>query len=66
MKGIKENSHMIDSLSCILNILGVNDLSLTLFITSSGIHLNPKQSKYVAVFPSIYNETQCVPLLFYH
>ena len=43
MKGIKENSHMIDSLSCILNILGVNDLSLTLFITSSGIHLNPKK-----------------------
>ena len=42
----------------------ITDLSLILFNTSKGIYLIPKESKDAAVFLSINNETQCVPLLF--
>ena len=55
---------MIDSLSCILNILWVVDLSLILFNTSWGTYSIPKESKYTVVFLLINNETQCVSLLF--
>ena len=54
---------MIESSDWILNILWVIDLSLILFNTSWGIYSIPKESKYAAVFLSINNETQCVPLL---
>ena len=36
---------------------------MILFNTSIGIYSIPKESKYAAVFLSINNETQCVPLL---
>ena len=61
---IQDNPHIIDLLSCILNILWVIDLSLILFNTSRKIYSIPKESKYTAKFLSINNETQCVPLLF--
>ena len=64
MKAIQQNPHIIDSLSCILNILLVIDLSFTLFDTSWGVYSISKESKYTAVFLSINNESQCVPLLF--
>ena len=35
-----------------------------LFSTSWGIYLVPKELNYTAVFLSINNESQCVPLLF--
>ena len=61
---IQQNQHITDSLSCILNILRVIDLSLILVNTSRGIYSIPKESKYIARFLSINNETQCVPLLY--
>ena len=64
MKAIQQNPHIIDSLSCVLNILWVIDLSLILIDTSRGIYWIPKESKYAAKFLSIDNEAQCVPLLF--
>ena len=49
----------------ILNILWVINLSLVLFNTSSELYSILKEwSKYTAVFLSINNETQCIPLLF--
>ena len=48
----------MDSLSSILNIFLVIDLSLILFYTSTGIYQIP-----TAKFLSINNETQCAPLL---
>ena len=39
------------------------DLSLILLKNSCRIYSIPKELKYTAVFPSINNETQCVPLL---
>ena len=42
----------------------VIDLSLILVNTSRGIYSIPKESKYIASFLSINNETQCVPLLY--
>ena len=64
MKAIQRNPHIIDSLSGILNILWVIELSLILFNTSCGIYSIPKESNYTAKFLSINSETQCVPLLF--
>ena len=64
MEAIQYNPHTIYSLSCILNILWVIDLSLILFNTSWGIYSIPKESKYTALFMSINDENQCVPLLF--
>ena len=61
---IQQNPHITDSVSCILNILRVIDLSLALSNTLWGIYSIPKESKYTAVFLSINNETECVPLLF--
>ena len=43
----------------------VIDLSLTLFNTSWEILSVPKDSSYTAVFLSINDEIQCVPLLFF-
>ena len=63
MKTIQYNSHIIDSLSFILNILQVIDLSLILFNTSWGIYSIPKESKYTTVFLSMNKETQCPALL---
>ena len=40
------------------------DSSLILFNTSRRVYSIPKEYKYTAVFVSINNETQCVPLLF--
>ena len=57
---------MLDSSSCILDILEVIDFSLILLCTSKGIYSIPQESKYAAVFVSINNGTQCFPLLFYH
>ena len=54
----------MNSLSCVLNILWLIDLSLTLFNTSWRIYSIPKKSKYTAKLLSINNETQRVPLLF--
>ena len=39
------------------------NLSLILFNTSCGMYSILKKLKYTAVFLSINNETQCVPLL---
>ena len=39
---------------------------MILFNTSCGIYSILKESKYTAVFLSINNKTQCVPLLFCH
>ena len=64
MKVIHKNPHIIDLLSCNLNILWVIDLSLYLLNISKGIYSIPKDLKYIAVFLSINNETQCVILLF--
>ena len=50
------------SLSCILNILWVIDLSLIFLNTSWGISAITKESKYKSVFLSIKNETQCISL----
>ena len=50
MKPIQENAHIIDSLSCILNILWVIDLSLIFFNTSRGIYSIEKESKYTVTF----------------
>ena len=63
MKAIQLNLHIIKSLSCILNILWVIDLSLILFNTSCGMYSIPKESMYTALFPSIINKTQCIPSL---
>ena len=41
----------------------VIDLSLSLFNTSWGKYSIPKDSKYLSVFLSTNNETQCVSLL---
>ena len=57
------NAHIIESPDCILNIVWLMELSLVLLKTSWGTHSIPKKSKYTAVFLSINNETQCVPLL---
>ena len=40
------------------------DLSLILLNISCGIYPIPEESKYTAVFLSINNEVQCVPLLY--
>ena len=64
MKVMQRNPLIIDSLSCILNILRVIDLSLILFHTSWGIYSISKESWYIAKFLLIDNENQCVPLLF--
>ena len=64
MKVILWNPHIINSLSSILNIWRVINLSLILFNTSWGIYSIPKESKYTAKFLSINNEIQCAPLLF--
>ena len=42
------------------------DLSLNFFNTSWGIYSVPKESNNTAMFLSKSNETQLVPLLFYH
>ena len=42
----------------------VVNLSLILLNTSSGIYSVPKEKKQTAVFLSINNEAQCIPLLF--
>ena len=39
------------------------DLSLTFLKGSCEMYSIPKESKYTAVFLSINNETQCIPLL---
>ena len=54
--------HIVESLSCILNILWVVDLSSVLFNTSCGISSIPQEWTYTTVFLSINNETQCVAL----
>ena len=64
MKAIQQYPDIIDSSSCILNILSVVDLSLILFNMSRGIYSIPRESKYTAVFLSINNKTQCIPLTF--
>ena len=43
----------------------VVNLSLILLNTSSGIYSVPKEKKQTAVFLSINNEAQCIPLLFF-
>ena len=64
MKAIQQNWQIINSLSCILNILWVIDVSLILFNTSRGIYWIPKESEYTSVLLSVNNGTQCDPLLF--
>ena len=49
MKAIQLNPHIKDSLSCMLNILLVIDLSLILFNTSCGIYSISKESNYTTV-----------------
>ena len=63
MKEIQKNPHLIDLLSCILSILSIIHLFLILFNTYCRIYSIPEESKYTAVFLSINNETQCVPLI---
>ena len=63
-KKTNKTQHIIDLLSCIPNILWVIDLSLILFNTSWGTYSISKGSKYTALFLSINNETECLPLLF--
>ena len=60
MKAIRYNSHITESLSCILNMFLVMDLSSTLFNTSCGKYSILKESKYAVVFLPIDNETRCV------
>ena len=43
----------------------VIDLSLIMLNNFREIYSIPKESKYIAVFLSTNNETQCVPLLFF-
>ena len=57
---------MIESSSCVLNVLWVMNLSLILSNSSWQIYSKPKESTYTAIFVSINNKTKCVPLLFYH
>ena len=63
MKTKQQNPHIIESSSGILNISCVMDLSSILLNTSCKIYSIPKELKYKAVFVSINNEIQCVPLL---
>ena len=61
------NLLIIDSLSCILDIMWLVDLSLILFNNFRGIYskyIHNTYSKYAAKFLSINDETQWVPLLF--
>ena len=53
----------MDLLSLILNILWKIDVAI-FCNTSSGMYSIPKESKYIAKFEAINNETHCVPLLF--
>ena len=52
---VKQNPYGMESLSCILNILWVIDLSLILFNTAWGIYSIIKESNYRDVFLSINN-----------
>ena len=56
MKVIQQNPHIIDSLSCILNLLSVIDLSVISFNTFRGLHSVPKEFKYRINFLTINNE----------
>ena len=47
MKSIQENPHITDSLSYILNIFQVIDLSLILFNTSCGMNSIPKKNQSI-------------------
>ena len=64
MKSIQWNPHITDSFSFILNVSWVIDSSLILLDTSWGKYSIPRESIYVVTFLSIYNEAQCVSLLF--
>ena len=44
-------------------MLCVIDLSLILINTSCGIYSILRESKYIVVFLSVNNETQCAPIL---
>ena len=63
-KRFKKNPHIIESSSCIPNILCVIDLIL--LNTFCGVYSVLKESKYTVIFLSINNETQCMHLLFCH
>ena len=64
MKAIQKNPHIIESSSCIPNILCGMDLIL--LNTFRGVYSVLKESKDTAIFLSINNETQRMHLLFCH
>ena len=63
MKAIQRNPRIAELSDCILNMLQVMDLSLFLFNTCGEPYSIPNESNYTAVFLSVTNEIQCIPLL---
>ena len=64
MKAIRYNSHIMESLSCILNMFLVMDLSSILFNTSCRKYSILKESKYAVVFLPI--KPGAFPLIYLH